>query len=167
MMNILSKKIIAGAFATTLILSAGIAVAQGDGDKRQGQGPRLDYIYSQLELTEAEQVSVEEVLQAFAEENRQKMWDQRKAMQDLEDRPSQEDMAAQREANKAEALTLLTDRLNTVLSPNLTEELVEYLDAHHGMGNERGGKNRKPGSNERGERNSELGDETQDNQEGV
>jgi Spy/CpxP family protein refolding chaperone len=160
--TIMNKKMIASLMAVTLAASAGLTFANGNGNgqgngaqdgsqtsqnqpsDRMNRGDRgmaragnLDYIFGQLNLTEESQASVQAVLDAFAESQRELMKDQRDAMRNSDTRPSQEERDALRETHRAEAKVALTDQLNTVLSPDQTADLVEYLDAH--MGNHQGG----------------------------
>jgi len=144
-MKTLNKKLIAGAIALTLAATAATSFAKGGAEKDPTQ--RFNYIFTQLELNEAQQADVIAVMEVLREEHRQEMWDQRKETRDSEDRPSAEEMAALKEANRAEQTQALTDQLNTVLSPELTAELVEYLDAHRAMGMQKGQRGGKGGPN--------------------
>jgi Spy/CpxP family protein refolding chaperone len=142
-MKTLNKTLIASAVAITLALSAGTTFAKGGqgSDQAANQGQQLEYIFTQLNISDAQQEDVLELLEAAREEQRQAMWDIRKETRDSEDRPSREEMEAQREANQAAQMQLITDKLNTILSPEVTAELVDYLDAHQGAGmkGQRGG----------------------------
>ena len=146
-MKTLNKTLIASAVAITLALSAGTTFAKGGQgfDKAGNQAEQLEYIFTQLNISDAQQEDVLELLEAAREEQRQAMWDIRKETRDSEDRPSREEMQAQREANQAAQMQLITNKLNTVLSPEVTAELVDYLDAHQGAGmkGQRGGDSRQ------------------------
>jgi hypothetical protein len=152
-MNILNKKIVASVFAVSIAMTAGMSFAKGNGSQAD-PAQRLNYIFTQLELTEADQAAVLEVLASVREEQRQIMWDSRQAIQDREDAPTREEMDAIRTEHKAAMSQLVTDQLNTVLSPEVTEELVTYLDAHQGMGKQgpRGGKGGEGGRGAEGRR---------------
>jgi flagellar biosynthesis GTPase FlhF len=143
-MKTLNKTLITTAVAMTLALSAGTTFAKGGQgfDQAANQGQQLEYIFAQLNLSDAQQEDVLELLEETREAQRQAMWDARKATRDSEDRPSREEMQAQREAMQTAQMQLITDKLNTVLSPEVTDELVDYLEAHQGQGmkGERGGK---------------------------
>jgi Spy/CpxP family protein refolding chaperone len=151
-MKAFNKKLIAGALATTMVLSAGTAFAKGNGQDRN-PAERLNYIFTQLEITEAQQTEILDIMQTLASEQREVMWDTMKELRDSEDRPTTEEMQAMRETNKAAQIQALTDQLNTVLSPQVTEELVEYLEAH-GMGKMHGrdGQGHRGGDRDKGGR---------------
>ena len=133
-MRNLSKKLVASAVAFTLLASAGSAYAMGgprQGGERQGQ--QLGYIFSQMELNEQQQEDVLATLEALREQHKDQMWEQMKEMRERDERPSQDEKQALRDAFRAQQSQAMTDQLNTVLSPEQTEELVEYLDAHRAM----------------------------------
>lgn len=146
-MKAFNKKLIAGAMATSLMFAAGGAFAGSYGQQRD-PAERLSYIFTQLEITEAQQAQIVEIMETVVEEQREAMWDTMKELRDSEDRPTAEEMQAMRDTHRAEHLQLLTDQLNTVLSPEVTEDLVEYLEAH-GMGKAygRGGNGQRGGHN--------------------
>ncbi len=146
-MKRLNKKLIAVAVAITLTSSAGIAFAKSGMNNQADPATRLNYIFTQLALTETQQADVLAVLEAAQEEQRQAMWETRQAMQNQAERPTQEQRDAMREAHRAAQTQLITDKLNTVLSPEVTADLVEYLDAHQGMGRDMN--DRKGGMNDR------------------
>ncbi|MFC3701668.1 hypothetical protein ACFOND_08470 [Reinekea marina] len=137
----MTKKLLAGLLTVTMLTTAGLSMANSgsadqNGDKRAkhsqmlGKTVKLDYIFGQLNLTEETQASVTEVLKTFQESQRELMKAQREAMKESDSKQSQEEMAALREAKKAELRIALTDQLNTVLSPEQSEALVDYLEAH-------------------------------------
>jgi Spy/CpxP family protein refolding chaperone len=163
----MNKKILAGLIAVTLVTSAGVTFANGEGreatsddgqkhgqmhkqgDRSEGKASslNLDYIFNQLSLDDDTQTSVKTVLDTFREEQRAKMTTQRDEMRANATKPSAEEMVALREARQTEATTALTDQLNTLLSPDQTAEFVEYLKAHAGpngsdQDHRRGGRNR-------------------------
>ena len=141
-MKALNKTLIATAIAVTLTAAGATAFAKGGMGGQGDPATRMSYIFTQLELTETQQADVLAVLEAVQEEHRQAMWDQMQALRDQEDRPTREEMQALRDAQQAAQSQLLTDKLNTVLSPEMTAELVEYLDFHRGpvMGGKQGGR---------------------------
>jgi hypothetical protein len=94
------------------------------------QAVNLDYIFTQLDLTEDAQANATAVIESFAEAQQAKMKEHRSQMRDSDTRPSREEMEALREAQQAAATIALTDQLNTVLSPDQTVEVVEYINAH-------------------------------------
>jgi Spy/CpxP family protein refolding chaperone len=147
-MNTLNKKIVASVFAASIAMTAGMTFAKGNG-QQANQGQRLDYIFTQLDLTETQQAEVLEVLANVREEQRQIMWDNKQAMKDREDAPTREEMEAIRTEHQTAMSQLVTDQLNTVLSTEVTEELVEYLDAHKGFGKQ-GGRGGQGGEGRRG-----------------
>lgn len=144
-MNTLKKKLVAGGVALVLATTAVGTFAKGGPDKegeRRG-GMNLDYIFTQLELTDEQRTEVQEVMTAFREQAREERAAEREARKNSEEeKPSQEEREAMREEAKAAMLVALTDQLNTVLAADDTAELIDYLEAHAGdhKGDKRGGK---------------------------
>lgn len=141
-MNTLNKKIIAGTVAATLVLTAGFTFAKGSGDEQRDPSQRFEYIFTQLDISETDQAQVIEVMEGVMEMQRDAMWAVKQDLRDREERPTKEEMQSIRETQKASMLQQMTDQLNTVLSPEVTEEFVEYLEAHSHMAmhGKRGGK---------------------------
>jgi hypothetical protein len=104
----------------------------------------LDYIYTELALTEEQQADVNAVLEAFRDQTREEMRAAREELSD-DERPTREEMAEIREAHRAELLASLTDELNSVLSADQVEDLVTYIDAHS-QGGPRGGHGGRAGN---------------------
>lgn len=143
------KQFIAATVAATLALGAGTAfAAKGQGRDQANAGERLDYIFTQLDLTEDQRSEVLSVMEATMEAQRDAMQESREAMRDSEERPSKEDRQALREAQQAVVAQQLTDELNQFLSPNVTAELIDYLDAHRG-GMGQGGNGERRGAGKR------------------
>ncbi|TCS37674.1 Spy/CpxP family protein refolding chaperone [Reinekea marinisedimentorum] len=133
-MSTMKKKIAAGGLALILATAAVGAFAKGgqeNGDKGERRGNvNLDYIYTELALSEEQQADVNAVLEAFRDQTREDMKAAMEEFRDAEERPSREEMAEIREAHRAELLASLTDELNTVLTADQAEDLVTYIDAH-------------------------------------
>lgn len=153
-MNALNKKIIATTLAVTLSAVAVTGFAKGQGQSEFDAAERFNYIFTELNLTEAQQTEVASILETTMTENREAMKALRAEMRELDEseRPSREDMKAQREATKEARLQALTDELNTVLSADDTEAFVSYLEAH--SHDKKGGK----GKGKRGERDMDQRD---------
>lgn len=150
-MNAFNKKLISGVVAATLALSAGAALAKGG--ERGGQydpASRLNYIFTQLSLTEDQQAQVIATMTELREAQQAAMKETRDAMRNSETQPSDDERLAMQEAHRSAQKQALTDALNQILSPADTEELVEYLDAHqqHGKQGKHGGKGGKGGKGE-------------------
>lgn len=105
--------------------------------KRGDPAEQLDYIFTQLALDESQQEQVIAVLRNVAEAQRAEMQAVRESHGD--ERPSREEMKTLREEMRATFRQNLTDELNTILSADLTLELVDYLEAHQRPGMQRGG----------------------------
>lgn len=109
---------------TATLLATLIAAPVWAGDQGEHQhGPRLDYIFSQLELSEEQRSEVQTLLQDFRSERREAMKTRREAG---EPRPSREEMLDLRETHQRE----LAERLSTVLTAEQVEEFTTYLEAH-------------------------------------
>lgn len=132
-MKTFNKKLISSAIVLTMSTVAAVSFAKGPGNSDYDPAQRFDYIFTQLSLTDAQQADVLAVLEQNRETNRDAMKAQMQALRDSEDRPSREEMFALREANREARNIELTDQLNMVLSPEVTNQFVEYLDAHRGM----------------------------------
>lgn len=133
-MKTFNKKLIASAIVASMFLGAGATFA--DGFYRQDRDPaqRLNYIFTQLQISEEQQQQITEIMQNVYQEQRQVMWEQMQTLRNADERPTQEEMLTYREEHRATQRQALTDQLNTVLDPSVTEDLVEYLDAHQAMG---------------------------------
>lgn len=109
---------------TATLLATLIAAPVWAGDRGEHpQGPRLEYIFNQMELSDDQRTEVQTVLQDFRSERREAMKARREAG---EPRPSREEMLALRETHKRE----LAERLSTVLTAEQVEEFTTYLEAH-------------------------------------
>ena len=150
-MKTMNKTIIAVAVAMTLTAATGTAFTKGNMGNQADPATKMSYIFTQLSLTEAQQADVLAVMEAAQAEQRAVMLDTRKAMRESDDRPTAEEMQAMREAHQTAQMQVLTDKLNTVLSPDVTADLVEYLAAHQGKGpanmHDRKGDDRNMGDN--------------------
>ncbi|TXR51336.1 Spy/CpxP family protein refolding chaperone [Reinekea thalattae] len=140
-MTTMKQKLAAGGLAIILATSAVSSFAK-EGDK----GPRrdnvnLDYIFTELALTEEQQADVNAVLQAFRDQADEQRKAAREERRDAEDRPSREEMAEIRQAHREAMIEGLTDELNKVLSADQTEDFVTYFEAHSQKGprNKEGG----------------------------
>lgn len=137
-MNAFKKKLIVSGVAIAMAVGGAASFAKGgmdyDFEPNSNQSQRLEYIFNQLELTEAQQAEVNQVMAAFREQNREMMWDTMKAMRDQEDRPTKEEMQTIRDQHREASRATLRQQLGTVLSADQVDELVEYLDAHRSMG---------------------------------
>lgn len=129
-----NKTLLAGAVAATLLMSAGVTYAKGGFGSDRYPTERFDYIFTQLNLTEEQRSTVLDVLETSMEAQRETMRDSMWALRDQDERPSREQMQALMESHQATLYQTLTDQLNTVLSPEVTAEFIEYMDAHHAMG---------------------------------
>ena len=112
---------------------------------------RMSYIFTQLNLTQSQQADVSNLLMSISAEQRSQMQAQREAMRDAETRPSRDEMAALRDSHRAAQTQVLTDQLNTLLAPDVTADLVTYLDAHRVAmmkGGRHGGDERGRGRNQ-------------------
>lgn len=128
------KTLIATAVVIALAGSAG-AVYAHDAMNQSRLTERLDYIFTQLNLTEAQRTEVVEIMTTQMAELREQHREQRA---NGAERPTPEE----REALRAAARTALTDELGIVLQADQVESLITYLDAHQprgGKGMQRGG----------------------------
>lgn len=126
-------------FATAVVIalagSAG-AVYAHDGINQTRLTERFDYIFTQLNLTEAQRADVVEIMTTQMTERREQHREQRASGAE---RPTLE----ARDARRAEIRTALADELGTVLQADQVEGLITYLDAHQpsdGKGMHRGGR---------------------------
>jgi Spy/CpxP family protein refolding chaperone len=147
-MSTMKKKLAAGGLAL-LLATAAVGSFAKDGQENGKKGERwgnvnLDYIYTELALTEEQQADVNAVLEAFRDQTREEMRAAREELSD-DERPTREEMAEIREAHRAELLASLTDELNSVLSADQVEDLVTYIDAHS-QGGPRGGHGGRAGN---------------------
>lgn len=109
---------------TAALLSALMTTPAWAGNEADGrQGQRLDYIFTQMELTDEQRTQTLDVLKTLMEERRTEMQAHR---QSGEGRPSREQMQAWREQHRTE----LAERLNAVMTEAQTSEFITYLDAH-------------------------------------
>lgn len=132
-MKRMNRSLIAGITATTLLLSGAVAFAAGN-DQQRDPSQRFDYIFTQLDLSDDQRTAVIDVMEAAMEEHRDLMWQTMQSLREQDERPSREDMQALMTSQQAAMTQSLTDDLNTVLSPEVTAELIEYIEAHRGMG---------------------------------
>ncbi|EAR08061.1 hypothetical protein [Reinekea blandensis] len=132
-MTSFKKQFIAATVVATLALGAGSAYAFNGGGRGQvDAAERFDYIFTQLELTDAQRTEVLAVLEANWDAQRDAMWEVRQSLMDREERPSYEEMQAIRDAHQADMTQQLTDELNVILRPDVTAEFIEYMEAHRG-----------------------------------
>ncbi|TCS40466.1 hypothetical protein BCF53_109176 [Reinekea marinisedimentorum] len=150
-MNSLKKKFVAGGIVLVMATSAAGVFAKGGSFTGEGErkgGVNLDYIFTELALTDDQQTEVTEIITQLKEKNFEARKEAREARKEASEAPSAEERQAARDANRAAHMQELTDQLNTVLSADDAEDLVTYLDAHHGSREgERGDRN---GKGERG-----------------
>ena len=161
-MNSLKKKFVAGGIVLVMATSAAGVFAKGGSFTGEGErkgGVNLDYIFTELALTDDQQTEVIEIITQLKEKNFEARAEAREARKEAREArkeagetaseaPSAEERQAARDANRAAHMQELTDQLNTVLSADDVEDLVTYLDAHHGSREgERGDRN---GKGERG-----------------
>lgn len=100
------------------------ALAWGNSDRGdRDPSQRFEYIFNQLDLTEAQSTEVIEVMESFRDAQRDARQERRESG---EERPSEEE----REAMKEQAQQQLADELGTVLQPTQVEDLMEYLEFH-------------------------------------
>jgi hypothetical protein len=112
------------------------------GNRAVDPAQRMSYIFSQLNLTESQQAEALDLLIAFSADQRSQMQAQREAIRASDTRPTHNELLALRDSHRSAQTQVLTDRLNTLLAPEITAELVTYLDAHRGgmmSGGRRGG----------------------------
>ena len=123
------KALIATGLVVALAAGSTGALAWGGGNKGPHEpSQRFEYIFNQLNLTEEQSTQVIDIMQSFAESQRQAMQERRDSGAE---RPTQEEM----DAIRAEARQQLSDQLGTVLQPTQVEELTTYLEFHSkGMG---------------------------------
>ena len=88
---------------------------------------RFDYIFSQLNLTDAQRSEVVDIMTTQMAERREQHREQRDSGAD---RPTAEERQALRDA----ARTALSDELGTVLQADQVEGLITYLEAHQPQG---------------------------------
>lgn len=88
---------------------------------------RLDYIFTQLNLTDAQRTEVVDIMITQVAERREQHREQR-------DSDAERPTAEERQALRAEARTALTDELGTVLQADQVEGLITYLEAHQPRG---------------------------------
>lgn len=159
-MNTVKKSFLISGLVAVLAVSGTSAFAWGNGSKNeankeqrhsqmQQKGQRdagkmmrgavnMEYIASQLNLTAEQVTAVETVFSDFTEAQQVKMATQREAMRSVETRPTREEMQAMMTAHQAANTVQLTDQLNMVLPADVTEQLMEYVNAHSGMQHMRG-----------------------------
>ncbi|GGX49211.1 hypothetical protein [Saccharospirillum salsuginis] len=135
------KTLIATGLVVALAAGSTGAFAWGGGDKGPREpGQRFEYIFKQLNLTEEQSTEVIEVMQSFAEA-------QREAMRERRDSGAQRPTQEERDALRAAAHQQLADQLGTVLQPTQVEALMEYME-FHGKGMKGGGHHRGKISNQ-------------------
>ncbi len=109
---------------TAALLSALMTTPAWAGEDNGGsQGQRLDYIFTQMELTDEQRTQALNVLKTLMEERRTEMQARR---QSGEGRPSREEMQALREQHQTE----LAKRLSAVMTEAQASEFITYLEAH-------------------------------------
>lgn len=124
-----SRKLMAAtALITALAVGASSAYAWGG---RQAPEQRLDYIFTQLNLTEAQKEQTLAIFAERAEQQRSAMRERRDANRESGERP-EKPSAEERDAMRAAMRIELSDQLGTVLQAHQVEGLVEYLEAHSG-----------------------------------
>lgn len=103
------------------------AVYAHDAMSQNRMTDRFDYIFTQLNLTDAQRAEVVDIMTTQMAERRE----QHRAQRDSgADRPTSEERQAFRDA----ARTALTDELGTVLQADQVEGLITYLEAHQPRG---------------------------------
>ncbi len=120
------QTLIATAVVIALAGSAGAVYAQGA--MNQGRmTERFDYIFTQLNLTEAQRTEVVGIMTTQMNELREQ---HREARDSDAERPTVEE----RQALRTEARTALVDELGTVLQADQVENLITYLETHQFRG---------------------------------
>jgi hypothetical protein len=139
-MNNLKNKFIAGGIVVIMSATAAGAFAKGgkdDSERALQRGANLDYIFTELSLSEQQQADVNAVMEAHRAEREEVRNSMREAMRNADEKPSREEMQTVRDTNRTVHLQALTDELNTVLPADDAADLVAYLDAHQGRGGEK------------------------------
>lgn len=103
------------------------AVYAHDAMNQNRMSDRFNYIFTELNLTDAQRTEVVDIMTTQMAERRE----QHRAQRDSEaERPT----AEERQALRAAARTALTDELGTVLQADQVEGLITYLEAHQPRG---------------------------------
>ncbi len=141
-----NRNLIAGGMTLVLLTTGASAFAkggEGEGNYRDSRGMNTDYIYAQLSLSEDQIAEVTDILDTFAEENRDAMRGAMQSLRDSEQRPSREEMDTIREQNRTAHSEALLNELTQVLSAQQANEMIDYMDAHRpvGMMADRGDRN--------------------------
>lgn len=127
------KTLIATAVVIALAGSVGAVYAQGAMNQNR-MTERFDYIFTELNLTEAQRTEVVDIMTTQMNDMRE----QHRAQRDADfERPT----AEERQALRTAAHTALIDELGTVLQAGQVEDLITYLEAHQS----RGGKGMRDG----------------------
>lgn len=125
-----SRKLLA---ATALVTAMSIAATSAYGwSGRQAPEHRLDYILSQLDLTETQREQSLAIFAERAQQQREAMREHRQSMRSTGERPTRP-TTEERDARMAEMRQDLADQLGVVLQAHQVEGLMEYLEAHSGM----------------------------------
>ncbi|WP_394170731.1 Spy/CpxP family protein refolding chaperone [Saccharospirillum alexandrii] len=103
------------------------AVYAHDAMNQNRMTDRFDYIFTQLNLTDAQRAEVVDIMTTQMAERREQHREQRDSGAE---RPTAEERQALRDA----ARTALTDELGTVLQADQVEGLITYLEAHQPRG---------------------------------
>jgi len=139
------KRTILAAVMTVTLASAAVGT-YALGNRTVDPAERMSYIFTQLNLTESQQTEVLDLLATISAEQRTLMQAQREAMRDTDIRPTHEEKKALRDSHRATQIQVITDRMNTLLTPDVTAALVTYLDAHRG--GDEGGRGKHQGNNQ-------------------
>ena len=138
-MKALKQKFVAGSVALVLGLAGVNAMAKGGMGDGERTAERMDYIFTELQLTEEQQTQTLAILETFAEAQRDEMKAFKEELKNREEKLSRDEMKALMQEKRSEAMVGLSDQLNTVLPADDTEALVRYLESHAGKGG-KGGK---------------------------
>ncbi|WP_320824182.1 Spy/CpxP family protein refolding chaperone [Reinekea sp.] len=122
------RKILAAVMTVTLASAAVATYALGN--RAVDPADRMGYIFTQLNLTDSQQSEVLDLLKTLSAEQRTQMKANMEAMRDADTRPTRDEMTALHDSHRAAQTQVITDRLNTLLAPDVTADLVTYLDAH-------------------------------------
>ena len=156
------RKILAAVMTVTLASAAVATYALGN--RAVDPADRMGYIFTQLNLTDSQQSEVLDLLTTLSAEQRTQMKAQMEAMRDADTRPTRDEMAALHDSHRAAQTQVITDRLNTLLAPDVTADLVTYLDAHRVArlkGGQHGGAENDRG--DRGDRGNDQGNDQGNN----
>lgn len=120
------KTLIATAVVVALAGTAGVVYAH-DGISQSRMTERFDYIFTELNLTEAQRADVMEVMTTQMTELREQHREQHAS-------GAERPMPEARDALHSQMRIDLEDELGTVLQADQVEGLMTYLDAHQPRG---------------------------------